>query len=38
MEDEIRKSRLVQRLNDVKSDPRFMAQIDTNQDVHISED
>ena len=38
LEDEIRKSRLVHRLNEVKNDPKFMAQADTNQDGHISED
>ena len=37
-EHQIRKSRLVERLNEVKSDPKFMAQADTNKDGHISED
>jgi single-stranded DNA-binding protein len=37
-EDQIRRSRLVERLNEVKSDPKFMAQADTNKDGHISED
>lgn len=37
-EEQIRKNRLVERLKEVKNDPKFMAQADTNQDGHISED